>query len=166
MADPVAAATGIKLAGTAASGAIATMLAQAIANTAAVAPEPSLWDLGIVGIPLGMYGACIVASLLRTFRDPPQAEDRIVWKLTGVVADATFGGWLAVALMNAPISQEHIGSAIPPAVVGALFTLSVQFLRERVPKWIDAIMGDAIKEVVKSLGEILKSWLSKRGHAP
>lgn len=163
MTDPVTAATSAKLAGTAASGVVATVLTQAVAAASVAEPEPSLWTLAVLGIPLGMFGANLVASLLRTFRDPPLPEEKLAWRLFGVVSDAAIGGWLAVFVMGLPATREHIGNAIHPAAVGAVFTLVFQFLRNRLPKWLDSIMGESIKSIAQALADILKSWLAKRG---
>lgn len=156
-------AGGAKVLVTGLSGATSAVLLQAVAEATSRPAEVSMWDFTVAGITLAVLCACLAAAFLRTFRDPPEAESKLPRRLFGVVADAFVGGWLTVFLLGLPYTRGHLGDLIPPAVVGAVFTLTWQFLRIRGPKWLDAVMGESIKSIASAIGDILKSWLARRG---
>lgn len=159
---PVDAAAAAKLVGTAGAGAAATVLMQATDQAMKAPHDTSLWELSVMGVSLAILGACLFASFIRTFRDPPQPQEKLPLRAFGAFVDAMVGGWITVFLIHLPYTAGFLGSAIPPPAIGAVFTLAFQFLRTRAPKWIDAVMGESVKEVAKALGDILKSWLARR----
>lgn len=150
-------------AATAATGAVAAVVNQAVLQAATAEPEPSLWAFTVGGVQLAILCTCLAASFLRTFRDRPQAEDKLFWRFVGACTDAMVGGWITVFLLHFPATTGYMGTAIPPPAVGAVVTLAWQFLRTRAPKWIDSIMGESIKSIATAVGDILKSWLARRG---
>ena len=141
----VESAAAVKTVATAAVGA-------AVASAAApIPPEPSLWGLFVLGIPLSVLAASMVGAGIRHLREPPVPEHKMAAKVIATACDAMIGGWLAMLVMGLPITSGHVGTAVRPEVIGAICALSVQYLRARAAEWGDTLVRNVL------------SWLGKRG---
>lgn len=138
-------ATAAKSVATAVAGAAVASVAQPIA------PEPSLWGLFVLGVPLSVLAAAMVGAGIRHLREPPVPEHKIAAKVVATACDAMIGAWLAMLVMGLPVTAGHVGTAVRPEVVGAICALSVQYLRARVADWGDTLVRNIL------------SWLGKRG---
>jgi hypothetical protein len=122
--------------------------AAAWAATPPVTSE-SIWKLLVLGIPLAVLAASMGSSALKHIREQGQPDRNIPRLAVWIISDAFIGGWIAMFLIGLPLTREYVAS-VEPAIVGALCTLLVQFLRDRGPGWAD----QGVQAVL--------SWFSRR----
>lgn len=116
--------------------ALATAATGAAAAAAGAAAEPSIFDVLVLGIPLGVLTAALGGSAAQYLHKPAQPDRNLPRELRGVLIDGFIGGWLAMFLVGFKWTAPYV-HAIAPAVVGALCALLVQFLREHGKSYFD-----------------------------
>lgn len=119
------------------SGVVAAASGAAVASLAP--PEPSMWAIVVLGIPLGVLAAALVGAAIRHLRAPAQPDRRMVTQAFGTVADGFIGGWLAMLLIGLPSTNSYVGDVLRPEVMGALCALLVQFLRDYGKGYFDRL---------------------------
>lgn len=102
-------------------------------------PEPSLWAIVVLGIPLSVLAAAQFASAIRHLREPAAPDKRLAWHVVGSVTDGFIGGWLAMLLIGVPLTRGYLGDVVRPEVIGAICALLVQFLRDHAKGYFDRI---------------------------
>lgn len=142
---PVPSSAAMKIA-TVATGAL---FATAAASAATPPAPESIWKLVVLGIPLAVLAASMGSSALKHIREQGQPDRNIPRLAIWIVSDAFIGGWIGMLIVGLPLTREYVGS-VEPAIIGALCTLAVQFLRDRGPGWAD----QGVQAVL--------SWFSRR----
>ena len=129
-----------KLSGVAAAGATTAAVAERVLT---VQPQPSIFSILVLGIPLGVLAASLVGSSARSFRDTAQPDTSFPRRAVGTIIDGFIGGWLAMFVVGFSYTRPYF-EGIEPAVIGAFGGLLVEFIRTNGPRWIEQLWQAAL----------------------
>lgn len=126
----------MSLAGTLTNLAIAatTGAASAAAAATVLPPDPSIWAVTVMGVPLGVLGAALAGSSARTLRDGAADERKLPRRALETLIDGFIGGWLAMFLLSFTYTKPYF-SGVEPAILGALAGLLTEYFRTNAPQW-------------------------------
>lgn len=135
----------LSLAASAAKAMTVTALTGAAATTAATTaiPDPGIFSVLVMGIPLGVLVAALGGSSAQYLNKPRQPDSTVPREVRGTVIDGFIGGWLAMGLIGFTLTAPYL-LMIEPAVVGALCALLVQTIRVHGKGYFDRIFTAAL----------------------
>jgi len=123
---------------TATAGAAAAATASAM-----LPPDPSIWAVTVLGIPLGVLGASLAGSSARTLRDGAADERKLPKRATDTLIDGFIGGWVAIFLLSFTYTRTYF-SGVEPVILGALAGLLAEYLRTNAPRWAEQAWSTAL----------------------
>jgi uncharacterized membrane protein YeaQ/YmgE (transglycosylase-associated protein family) len=120
-----------------------TGAAAAAAGAAVLPPDPSIWAVTVMGIPLGVLGASLAGSSARTLRDGAADDRRLPKRAVDTLIDGFIGGWVAIFLLSFTYTRTYF-SGVEPVILGALAGLLTEYLRTNAPRWAEQAWSTAL----------------------
>lgn len=117
-------------------GALAGMAWSAVAAAGPTEVAESIWAMVVLGMPLGVLMASMLASALRDMREPAQPDQDIPKRVARIVFDGIVGGYLAMLVVGLSFTREYVADVLP-AVLGALFAIVLPWWRANWRDYVD-----------------------------
>jgi hypothetical protein len=103
----------------------------------------SIWDVLVLGIPVGVLAASLAGSSARSLREDAQPDRTLPRRALWTVIDGFIGGWVAMFLLTFSFTRAYF-EGVTPAVLGAFGGLLTEYIRTNGPRWGEQLWQTAL----------------------
>ena len=118
--------------------AMATGAASAATGVKMLPPEPSWFEMVVLGIPLGVLAASHAGSSARSLRDESQPDRTLIQRAVATIIDGFIGGWLAMFIVGFSVTKSYF-VGVAPSIIGAFGGLLTEYVRTNGSRWAEQL---------------------------